>query len=132
MIVVDASVIVDVVLDQPPVSGTVQRRLARESAPPAAPHLIDAEVAHVLRRSVLRGLVPSTTAAAALDDLAALGIERHPHGRLLRRAFALRDNASIYDALYLALAEALEATLVTRDAALAKVPGIAAKVDVLA
>lgn len=73
----------------------------------------------------------STNGRAALDDLAALRIERHPHGVFLRRAFELRDNASIYDALYLALAEALEATLLTRDAALANVPGVVARVEVL-
>lgn len=74
----------------------------------------------------------SERAREGLHVLLRVPIERYGHRRLLPRAFELRDNATFYDALYLALAEALEATLWTRDAALAKVPGVAAKVEVLA
>lgn len=130
MIVVDASVIVDVILDEP-ASTIVRRRLFDQPHTLAAPHLIDAEVGHVLRRSVLRGDSSSELALAALDDLSSLRIERFPHTGLLERAFQLRDNATFYDALYLALAEALDATLLTRDAALARIQGVAAKVEVL-
>ena len=71
-------------------------------------------------------------AEQALQDFLALGLTRYPHVPLLARAFELRDNATVYDALYLALAEALGATLLTRDAALGVVPGHRARVEVLA
>jgi predicted nucleic acid-binding protein len=98
----------------------------------AAPHLLDAEVGHLLRRHVLTGLASIARATIALDDFVALPIERYPHTTLLPRAFELRDNVTIYDALYLALAEALEATLLTRDRRLTRIPGLAARVEVVA
>ncbi|MGH6916678.1 MAG: type II toxin-antitoxin system VapC family toxin [Geminicoccaceae bacterium] len=97
----------------------------------AAPHLIDAEVAHAIRRHLLTGLISVDRAEIALQDLMVLPVERYPHTRLLRRAFALRDNATIYDALYLALAEALGTTLLTRDKALTTVPGVDVPVEVV-
>ena len=102
------------------------------SEPLVAPHLLDAEVGHALRRAVLRGLLPSSLALSALEDLARLQLIRHPHMALLPRAFELRDNATMYDALYLALAEILAVTFVTRDRRLAHIPGVAARVEVIA
>lgn len=131
MIVLDASVVVDLLLDRARRSGQVMARLDQESAPIAAPHLLDAEVGHVLRRAVLRGALPAALARLALSDLAALQVERFDHAPLLARAFELRDNASFYDALYLALAEILEAPLLTRDRRLGAVPGLTARVEVL-
>ena len=101
------------------------------SASLAAPHLIDAEVGHLLRRHALLGRISARRARIALRDYLALPVDRYPHLALLPRAFALRDNATIYDALYLALAEALEATLLTRDRRLARIPGIGAHVEVV-
>jgi predicted nucleic acid-binding protein len=98
----------------------------------AAPHLLDAEVGHLLRRHVLTGIASLARARIALETFLALPIERHPHATLLPRAFDLRDNATIYDALYLALAEALAAPLLTRDRRLARIPGVAAQVRVVA
>jgi predicted nucleic acid-binding protein len=92
---------------------------------------MDAEVAHVVRRHVLRGELASAAAEAALADLVTMRIERHSHLPLVQRAFELRDNATIYDALYLTLAEILGATLLTRDAGLARVPGVSAAVEVI-
>jgi predicted nucleic acid-binding protein len=106
MLVVDASAIVDLILDMPPHAASIAQRL-RAQPLLAAPHLLDAEVAAALRNRVLRGKLPSSGALAAIEDLLALSIERLPHAPLLSRAFALRDNASLYDALYLALAETL-------------------------
>lgn len=127
MIVIDASVVGHWLLtDQPsqlPTSLGADVELA-------APHLIDAEVAHTIRRHLLMGLISVDRAEIALQDLMVLPIVRYPHTMLLPRAFSLRDNATIYDALYLALAEALEATLLTRDKALATVPGIDVSVEV--
>ena len=130
MLVVDASAIVDLILNMPPHAASIARRLQAQPVL-AAPHLLDAEVAAALRNRVLRGKLPSSAALAAIEDLLALSIERFPHAPLLSRAFALRDNASLYDALYLALAETLEAPLLTRDRRLAGVPGTGARVEVV-
>jgi predicted nucleic acid-binding protein len=103
-----------------------------QGAPLAAPHLLDAEVGHLLRRHVLTGVASLARARIALETFLALSIERYPHARLLPRAFELRDNATFYDALYLALAEVLEAPLLTRDRRLARIPGVAAQVQLVA
>lgn len=125
MIVVDASTLVDVLVGV----SRGSERLAGEDL--AAPHLLDAEVGSALRRLVQAGVVGAGRAEVALDDLADLEIERHAHGTLTRRAWALRHNVTFYDALYLALAEALDAPLVTLDARLAAAPGARVSVEVL-
>ncbi len=96
-----------------------------------APYLLDAEVGQAVRRLTLQGQFMVPRARAALAALTVLPIRRYPHGWLLPRAFELRENATIYDGLYLALAEALGAPLLTCDAALAGVPGCDATVEVL-
>jgi predicted nucleic acid-binding protein len=94
-----------------------------------APALLDIEVTQTLR-GLLRGAkIDRPTAELARDELAQLGIRRHPDAPLLRRAWELRDRCSTCDALYVALAEAFPATLVTRDARLAR--GVAGVVDVV-
>ncbi len=80
-----------------------------------APHLIDAEVGHVLRRAVASGAIQEDRAIGALDDLSALPLKRVSHLALLVRAFELRSNLSFYDALYAALAERLQMPLITLD-----------------
>jgi predicted nucleic acid-binding protein len=129
--VVDASVIGHWLLSTRLPPRLIVSELA-DQAPLAAPHLIDAEVGHLLRRQALLRKVSDERARIALDDHLALPILRCGHQALLPRAFALRDNATINDALYLALAEALEAPLLTRDARLARIPGVAAHVEVIA
>lgn len=131
MIVLDASVVVDLLLGLPPHDATVAGLLAAEAPQVFAPHLLDAEVAQVIRRRVRGGTVRAVDACATLRVLATLPISRHPHLPFLERAFALRENATVYDALYLVLAETLGATLITRDKALASVPGTRARVRVL-
>lgn len=96
-----------------------------------APHLIDAEVGHVLRRAVLAGDLRASTAHAALEDLAGLPLRRVAHIGLLDRAWALRRNVSFYDALYVALAERLGLPLVTLDARLARAARGRAQVDLI-
>jgi predicted nucleic acid-binding protein len=132
MIVLDASVVVDLLVGIPPHAQTIAELLRVEAPHLFAPHLLDAEVAQVLRRRVRGGTLRATDAVAALRVLASLPLVRHPHLPFLERAFDLRDNVTIYDALYLVLAEALAVRLVTRDAALASVPGCRARVQVLA
>lgn len=117
MIVLDASALIDWLLAQP--SARSIEPLLRRSDPVHAPHLIDTEVLQTLRRLARRGEIETTRAAQALEDLAAMPLELHPHAPLRSRAWALRDVASAYDATYIALAEGLGATLVTSDARLA-------------
>lgn len=93
-----------------------------------APHLIDAEVAQVLRRLERAGTLPSPRALEALADFRAVRIVRHGHEPLLDRVWGLRDNLSAYDALYVALAEGLGAPLLTMDGAIARAPGHGANV----
>ena len=93
-----------------------------------APHLIDVEIAQVLRRLEQAGTLSAARAVEALDDLGALRLARHPHHPLLDRVWALRHDPSACDALYVALAEALAAPLVTTDRRLAGAPDHEAEV----
>lgn len=106
-------------------------RIARGRHSLHAPHLADAEVLHVLRRYVGRGVLSAAAGARAVRALAIVPLRRYSHEPLLERAWALRDNVTAYDALYVALAERLGATLLTRDARLAAAPGVRAAVEVV-
>lgn len=132
MLVLDASVVVPLVLDLPPHSAAVHAALESEDGRMVAPHLLDLEVAQVLRRYVRRGEVSRHAGDRALRDLGAMRLRRYPHGILLPRVWSLRDNLTAYDAAYVALAELLEAVLLTRDARLASAPGLDAGVRVVA
>jgi predicted nucleic acid-binding protein len=129
LIVVDASAILEVLLNTPKAAG-VSARIFDERETLHAPHLIDLEVAQVLRRYDAAGELATERAAQALDDLSALPLQRYPHDLLVRRIWELRKNVTAYDAAYLALAESLGATLVTRDARLSRVRGVAARVEI--
>jgi predicted nucleic acid-binding protein len=95
------------------------------------PHLLDAEVAHALRRLLLAGRLTDLASRRALRDLAVMALRRWPHRPLLGRALALRDQLSAYDAIYVAMAEATGATLVTRDARLARATGHRARIELV-
>lgn len=94
-----------------------------------APSLMDVEVTQTLRGLVRGSKLELAAAERARDELAQLAVRRHPDRPLLRRAWELRDVCTTYDALYVALAEALDATLLTRDGPLAT--GIKDLVDVV-
>ena len=128
MIVVDASVVVEVLL-RSDAGAELEERLVEGDDPLHAPHLMDVEVAHALRRCAAHGDIAERHGRDALADLAAMTIERHGHQPLLERMWQLRSNLTAYDAAYLALAERLGAPLLTRDAALASVAGHHARVE---
>jgi predicted nucleic acid-binding protein len=120
LIVVDASGVVDVVLDITPQSRLIAEDLLEHSGDIHAPHLLDAEVGQVIRRYLLRKEISLDRAREALEILEGLRIVRHGHAGFLPRALTLRRNLTVYDALYVALAEALKAPLLTRDAGIAR------------
>ena len=125
MVVIDASVLVDALL----VAGPARERLASTNL--QAPELIDAELLSVLRRLVLADKLQEGHALQALATAQRLGLRRHPSRSLWPRAWELRTNLSAYDALYVALAERLNAPLLTADARLARAPGLRCPVEVL-
>ncbi len=125
MIVVDASAAVAALLN----AGPARTALSDEAV--HAPHLIDSEVAQALRRLVLRRSLGADDGWAALDSWRRLGIVRHPVGGLLDRVWELPENVSAYDASYLALAEALDCSLLTADARLGRAPGLRCSVTVI-
>ncbi len=130
MIVVDASAVLELLL------GTATGRLAEERLfQPRetlhVPHLLDLEVAQVLRRYWATGALTEARAREALEDLVDLPLERYAHALLLPRIWELRHNVTAYDAAYLALAEALDAPLVSCDASLAAAPGHRVRIELL-
>jgi predicted nucleic acid-binding protein len=129
LIVVDASTVLEVLL-QTPAAVRVSDRIFGSGETLHAPHLLDLEVAQVLRRYVHSGVISAKRGAEALMDLADLPLNRYPYVILLPRIWQLRHNVTAYDAAYLALAEALDAPLVTRDRALASA-GTAVPVEVI-
>ena len=131
MIVVDASALLEFLL-QTSLGARVEARLFGDEDELHAPHLVDVEIAQGLRRLVRTGEVSSGRAGEAIADLTDLDLHRHAHRDLLDRAWKLRDNISAYDAMYVALAEAIEAPIVTCDGPLAKAPGHRARIEVIA
>jgi predicted nucleic acid-binding protein len=105
--------------------------LAPAERPLSAPHLIDSEVTHVLRRLVASGRLSPRQGDAALDGFRQLIIRRRPVTHLLDRMWELRHNVSGYDATYVALAETLDVPLVTTDRRLAGAPGIRCEVEII-
>jgi predicted nucleic acid-binding protein len=129
VIVADASVLAVALADDGPDGDQARARLHGEHV--AFPELADLEVASVLRRQLAAGALDARRAGLALDDLAALPARRAPHRPLLARCWELRDNLTIYDAAYVALAEAMHVTLLTADRRLARAPGPRCPIEVL-
>jgi predicted nucleic acid-binding protein len=130
VIVLDASALVELILETP-AGRSVAARIADPAAGLHTPHLADIEVVQALRRFVRDGEIGAGEAREALNDLRALDLQRHAHEPLLDRVWELRSNASAHDAIYLALAEVLDADLLTCDRPLGRVPGTTARVVVI-
>lgn len=131
MIVLDASLLAAALGDDSE-AGARFREPLWEATKRFAPELIDLEVTSYARRAVRRGVMTPERAMRMLVDLAQLPFKRVSHRPLLSRVWELRENVSPYDASYIALAEIIEATLVTADARLARAPGIRCEVQVFA
>jgi predicted nucleic acid-binding protein len=128
VIVIDTSAMTEFLL-QTPLGALVEARVEHDDL--HAPHLLDVEIEQALRRLVRTGDVSPARAGEAIDDLALFQVYRHAHVDLVRRAWELRENVSMYDAMYVALAEALDAPLVTCDGPLGATPGHAARIEVV-
>ena len=130
VIVADASAILDLLLRTTD-SERIEERLlgARESL--HAPALLDVEVVHALRRRVARKEISEARGETALTLLARLPLTRYMHDPLVRRVWALRHNLTAYDAAYVALAEGLDAILITRDSALSAASGHRARIELV-
>lgn len=130
MIVADASALLELLLQTKRAEAVASRAFAAGETI-HAPHLLDIEVAQALRRLARIGELSDTRATQAVEYFHHFIIERHSHTQLLPRIWQLRDSASAYDAAYLALAEALDAPLLTCDGKLARSHGHTAKVELV-
>jgi predicted nucleic acid-binding protein len=130
LIVVDASVLANVIADDGP-QGTRARTEIRAAGDLAAPDLVDVETVAVLRKRWLAGTITQRRFSTAVDDLGLIDIDRYPTLPLMRRAFDLRSNLTSYDAAYVALAEVLDCELVTGDVRLGHAPGPRCAIRVL-
>jgi len=131
MIVVDASVLANVVGDAGPAGDAARARLAAATET-SVPDLADVETVAALRRRWLAGDFTARQFAHAVDDLLALPITRFRVGPLMKRAYELRARLTAYDACYVALAEGLACPLVTADARLAGAPNLMCDMEILA
>jgi predicted nucleic acid-binding protein len=130
MIVVDASAVLEVLL-RTRAAQAVEGRLFDPQETLHTPHLLDVEVASAIRRYAANGEIDPKRGGSALADLAALPFHRYPHDVLLPRVWELRNNLTAYDAVYVALAEALDAPLLTRDRRLANAAGHRATIELV-
>ena len=130
MIVVDASAALEVLL-KTAAAAAIEARLFQSAQTLHVPHLADVEVAQVLRRLALTNQMDPQSCRAALEDWLFFPVRRYPHDVLMGRVWELRQNMTAYDAVYVALAEALGAPLLTHDARLANAPGHAAKIELV-
>ncbi len=130
MIVIDASVLANVVGDDGS-DGQRARQAFRDADDVAAPDLADVETVAVLRKRWIAGTVSDERFAAAVDDLRQLDLDRYPARGFMRRAYELRANVTVYDSVYVALAEALSCELLTADQRLANASGPRCAIRVL-
>ena len=129
MIVLDTSAVVDWLL-QTPVGQRIEQRIYAQHDTLHSVHLLDVEFVQVLRRLVREGTLTPKRAVEAIEDLSDLRITRYAPVLLLQRIWQLRKNLTAYDAAYVALAEKLQAPLITRDQRIASAPGHTAAIEV--
>jgi predicted nucleic acid-binding protein len=127
VIVIDSSAVLEALAARDPAAGLVER--LAEDGDLHAPHLIDTEVLHALRRMLRRGQLSGERAHDARTDFADLTLVRYPHEPLNDRVWELRENLTAYDATFVALAEALDSPLITCDARLAAAPGHRTRIE---
>src|ERR1700690_3814774 len=130
VIVLDASAAIEWLL-RSPTGIKIDKRIFSVSESLHAPHLLDIEVAQVLRRYVREKMISAQRGQEALEDLAGLPLERYPHDFLIPRVWELRATLTAYDAVYVALAEVLDAPLLTCDRRIASASGHSANVEVV-
>ena len=130
MIVVDASAVLDMLL-QSEKGKKVAARILDPDETLHVPHLIEIEVAQVLRRFMLAGELTEARGREALSDLTDLPLIRYPHTEFLQRVWDMRSSLSAYDAAYVALAEVLEAPLVTTDGKLSRAHGHDVQIELI-
>jgi predicted nucleic acid-binding protein len=128
LIVVDTSAVLGILLGRPEVPGLADR--IRSDGDLHAPHLLDVEFQHALRRLVRTQAINDDRASDALTDFGDMVIVRYPHVPLADRMWELRHNTTAYDAAFVVLAEVLAVPLITCDARLARAPGHRAEVEV--
>ena len=119
MIVLDASIVVELLLNGP-LADSLRRELAKQHDGFMVPHLLDVEVVSALRSLAVGLRIDSHRSEQLIQQLTDLPVERYPHTPLLGRIWELRHNFTSYDAAYIALAEAMNATLYTSDVKLCK------------
>ncbi len=130
MIVVDASVLIELLL-RTSAAETVKTKIFAPGQSLHAPHLLDVEIAQVIRRYAANGHISGDRGRSALADLADFPLQRYPHDSFLQRIWDLRNNLTAYDAAYVSLAESLDAVLLTRDRRLASAAGHHARIDLI-
>lgn len=127
MLVVDSSAVLEALAARDPAPELVER--LADDGDLHAPHLIDTEILHALRRLLRRGQISPERAHDARTDFAELTLVRYPHEPLNDRVWELRENLTAYDATFVALAEALDVPLITCDARLAAAPGARVRIE---
>jgi predicted nucleic acid-binding protein len=130
VIVVDSSVILEVLL-RTKSAQTIEKKIFSRGQTLHAPHLIDLEIAQVIRRYASAGEITSERGTQAIEDFTDLRITRYPHDILLPRIWDLRTNMTAYDAAYVVLAEILDSPLLTRDSKLSRSSVTTAKVQLI-
>ena len=130
MIVLDASALIEVLL-RTKIAAAIERRMFAPGKTLHAPYLIDIETAQVLRRHVAKGAIDAKRGREAIQDVATLALRRYGHESLLPRVWEMTDNLTAYDAVYVALAQALDAPLLTCDRRLAAAAGRRARIEAM-
>ena len=118
MMVIDTSVLVGALAKDPPIQALWDMLTGEDEL--HVPHLIDYEFRSALRGMILREEIVAARAEGACQIKDSMTLVRHSETVTGPRAWELRDNFTIYDASYVALAESIGCTLLTSDGKLAR------------